>query len=205
MTVTRYEVNNRAIHIEDVDDATGEAVIRSIAMMTIASWGELLGITDPIEVLAAIIYVRTHGEPDPDPDTGENAWTPALNALTDAARAEAEPVVEAKGMRLMSAGSPIGVDTLPPVDQARNDTRARLGLPPIPDPDQAAPVMFRAMAATEVENQDAPEDPLSQIMTNLPAGLCDAIVQRQEVIDAQREHFLEQIRPPAILEPGETP
>ena len=43
----------------------------AIPLAAIASWRILLGIETDTEAVAAILHVRSNGEPDPDPDTGE--------------------------------------------------------------------------------------------------------------------------------------
>lgn len=49
----------------------------------IATYSELLGLSSYEEALQAIMYLRDHPEvePDPDPLTGENAWTSAYDEL----------------------------------------------------------------------------------------------------------------------------
>lgn len=53
----------------------------AIPLAAIASWRTLLGIDSDEEAVAAILHVRDNGEPAPDPETGENAWTSAYNAI----------------------------------------------------------------------------------------------------------------------------
>lgn len=63
----------------------------------IASWSELLGFSDVIDTLEAIVTVALGAEPDPDPATGENAWTAGFTMLEHRERAravEAEKAVE---------------------------------------------------------------------------------------------------------------
>lgn len=56
----------------------------AIPLAAIASWRTLLGIETDTEAVAAILHVRDHGEPDPDPQTSETAWTSAYNAIEKA-------------------------------------------------------------------------------------------------------------------------
>ncbi|KAA8826838.1 transcriptional regulator [Bifidobacterium reuteri] len=93
----------------------------AIPLAAIASWKTLLGIDNDTEAVAAILHVRDHGEPDPDPETGENAWTSAYNAientLNDQTTAQLADDTTVDGQ--LTAG--------------RNKTRSLLGLPLLPD------------------------------------------------------------------------
>lgn len=62
-------------------DADGNQNVRVITKEAIASWGELLGLTQPSEIVSAIIYIQENGEPEPDPVTGETPWATAYRAL----------------------------------------------------------------------------------------------------------------------------
>lgn len=46
-----------------------------------ATYGLLLGTTSHEETAKFLMYIRDNGEPSPDPETGENAWTSAYNEL----------------------------------------------------------------------------------------------------------------------------
>lgn len=46
-----------------------------------ATYGMLLGTTSHEETAKFLMYIRDNGEPSPDPETGENAWTSAYNEL----------------------------------------------------------------------------------------------------------------------------
>ncbi|MDS2171603.1 hypothetical protein Q7C18_02725 [Nesterenkonia sp. CL21] len=61
-------------------DGIGEE--HQVDLDAIASWSELLGHTDAIDTLEAILRVAALGtEPEPDERTGENAWTEAFAVL----------------------------------------------------------------------------------------------------------------------------
>lgn len=90
----------------------------AIPLAAIASWRTLLGIENDIEAVAAILHVRDHGEPDPDPQTGETAWTSAYNAIENAINTTTAPADNTPDDQL-TAG--------------RNKTRGLLGLPLLPD------------------------------------------------------------------------
>ena len=62
--------------------------ISIIPLSAVASWGELLGMSDS-EALDAIIQVRGSGEPAPDPETGRNAWTDAYEQIESEAASSA--------------------------------------------------------------------------------------------------------------------
>ena len=90
----------------------------AIPLAAIASWRTLLGIENDTEAVAAILHVRDHGEPDPDPQTGETAWTSAYNAIENAINTTTAPADNTPDDQL-TAG--------------RNKTRGLLGLPLLPD------------------------------------------------------------------------
>lgn len=90
----------------------------AIPLAAIASWRILLGIETDTEAVAAILHVRSNGEPDPDPDTGETAWTSAYNAIENAINTTTAPADNTPDDQL-TAG--------------RNKTRGLLGLPLLPD------------------------------------------------------------------------
>lgn len=104
----------------------------AIPLAAIASWRILLGIETDTEAVAAILHVRDHGEPDPDPDTGETAWTSAYNAIEKAINTTTAPA-----------------DNTPddPLTAGRNKTRGLLGLPPLPS------------AATTIASADETDTP----------------------------------------------
>ena len=56
-----------------------------ISLEAIASYTALLGNGDDYnKTVREIMYIREHGEPDPDPVTAANAWTSAYEELEDA-------------------------------------------------------------------------------------------------------------------------
>lgn len=57
----------------DVYADNGELHIMNVA--AIASWSKLLGYTDVVDTVEAIVHVARNGEPPACPVTGENAWT----------------------------------------------------------------------------------------------------------------------------------
>lgn len=77
-TITLHEAGEARF----VRVVTDEGLVHEIDSMALASWSELLGYTDLLDVLEAILRVREGGsEPEPDPVTGENAWTESYAVL----------------------------------------------------------------------------------------------------------------------------
>lgn len=113
----------------------------AIPLAAIASWRTLLGIENDTEAVAAILHVRNNGEPDPDPQTGETAWTSAYNAIEKAINTTTAPADNTPDDQL-TAG--------------RNKTRGLLGLPPLPS------------AATAIASADETDTPAT---IALPAGI----------------------------------
>lgn len=84
----------------------------SISLEAIASYSALLGNGDDYDkTVREIMYIREHGEPDPDPVTAANAWTSAYEELEDS--------VNGKPMVMSLSGELTGVAK----------TRSMLGLP----------------------------------------------------------------------------
>lgn len=128
--------------IEEVHPDGNPAVGRDIPLAMIASWRELLGIDDPVEVVEAIIQVMDTGEPAPDDTTGAHHFTNPIALLT--AREEAR---EAAAKHALQQGTslPSGVRTRAAnaayravhqkidggecaMDRCRRDSRAALGI-----------------------------------------------------------------------------
>lgn len=158
----------------------GGATINEIPLVALASWSELLGVTDPGEVLDAILYVAEHGEPDPDPVTGENAWTGAYLALVEREQTRAAEVIVAKTEgRSADPRSPLlrsRMATLSMVDtvaDAQAATRAKLGLP--------EPGLQRRTISTMSRGTPSP---LNALKASLNTELAPAIEQaRADFID----------------------
>ena len=130
----------------------------AIPLAAIASWRTLLGIETDTEAVAAILHVRDHGEPDPDPQTGETAWTSAYNAIEKAINTTTAPA-----------------DNTPddPLTAGRNKTRGLLGLPPLPS---AATTIASADETDTPTTIALPEGVESTELSNLLAALADEIV-----------------------------
>ena len=83
-----------------------------ISLEAIASYSALLGNGDDYDkTVLEIMYIREHGEPDPDPVTAANAWTSAYEELED--------TVNGKPMVMALPGELTGIAK----------TRSMLGLP----------------------------------------------------------------------------
>ena len=114
----------------------------AIPLAAIASWRTLLGIETDTEAVAAILHVRDHGEPDPDPQTGETAWTSAYNAIENAINTTTA----------LADNTPDD-----PLTAGRNKTRGLLGLPLLPD--------------TATTNPSAEDETDAPTTIALPAGI----------------------------------
>lgn len=113
-----------------------------IPLAAIAAWRELLGIDDPVGVVEAILHVGKHGEPEPDPVTGENAWTEPYGLLQErervredeAFRAEketADPALIVKRSEKAAHAAVHVPDSTGEsrLDKCRRGARERLGIP----------------------------------------------------------------------------
>lgn len=70
----------------------GDGTRHIIAPGAVASWSKLLGYTDVVDTVDAIVHVARNGEPPVDPATGENCWSEdfiALQFIEEAREAEA--------------------------------------------------------------------------------------------------------------------
>lgn len=140
----------------------------AIPLAAIASWRTLLGIETDTEAVAAILHVRNNGEPDPDPETGETAWTSAYNAIEKA----------------INTTTALADNT--PDDQltaGRNKTRGLLGLPPLPS------------AATAIASADETDTPAT---IALPAGvesteLDNLLADHADDIASATDRFIESL------------
>lgn len=140
----------------------------AIPLAAIASWRTLLGIETDTEAVAAILHVRDHGEPDPDPQTGETAWTSAYNAIENAINTTTAPADNTPDDQL-TAG--------------RNKTRGLLGLPPLPS------------AATAIASADETDTPAT---IALPAGvesteLGNLLADHADDIASATDRFIESL------------
>lgn len=91
---------------------TDAGTCHQISVEAIASYSELLGNGDDYEkTVREIMYIREHGEPQPDTETMRNAWTSAYEEL--------ESKVRSNGISTMSVNESSGIE----------ETRSMLGLP----------------------------------------------------------------------------
>lgn len=140
----------------------------AIPLAAIASWRTLLGIETDTEAVAAILHVRDHGEPDPDPQTSETAWTSAYNAIEKAINTTTAPADNTPDDQL-TAG--------------RNKTRGLLGLPPLPS------------AATTIASADETDTPTT---IALPDGvesteLGNLLADHADDINDATDRFIESL------------
>lgn len=140
----------------------------AIPLAAIASWRTLLGIETDTEAVAAILHVRDHGEPDPDLQTSETAWTSAYNAIEKAINTTIAPADNTPDDQL-TAG--------------RNKTRGLLGLPPLPS------------AATTIASADETDTPTT---IALPDGvesteLGNLLADHADDINDATDRFIESL------------
>lgn len=87
-----------AIELTTVDE-NGNHNSKIFAYDVIAAWGELLGLTDPAQIISVMTYVMDNGEPPVDPETGATVWAKAYQALAirESARLEEIKTAEREG------------------------------------------------------------------------------------------------------------
>ncbi len=110
----------------------GEGNIHQIDLRAVGSWGLLLGLTDPAEIVAAILR---HQE-EPVAPGAPNMWTPMYDALDDGLDAMSQSGVPPELMEDLldpALGSPVpGAEVLARIEDARSQGRARID--EFPDP-----------------------------------------------------------------------
>lgn len=161
----------------------------AIPLAAIASWRPLLGTSTDGETVAAILHVRSHGEPDSGSESGRNAWTSAYEQVEHDAL---EDLNQVRAASLHRAFTPTGA--LAP--DGRAETRRLLGLDStVTDPYEADAAIAAAQAVAE-STTDEPEPSI-----RLPAGV-DAtsletlLAEHAAEIQTAREKFIDAITPP---------
>lgn len=164
----------------------------TMPLAAIASWRELLGIDDPVQVVEAILHVAEHGEPDADPETGENAWTETYHLLRMREQAREDAALEVKGyeghtdhqvqvaaaqMAYRAVHEPIDGDECA-LDGCRREARAKLG---IPDPEK------KCGPESRTEPPPMPERRPKAIRAMKPAG---GKAQVLDVLSGEGEYLL---------------
>ena len=78
-----YNVENNFVEQSGDEQLPSDAgTHHQISLAAIASFSELLGNgTNYDKTVREIMFIREHGEPEPDPVTGENAWTSAYEEI----------------------------------------------------------------------------------------------------------------------------
>lgn len=204
----------RFMRIYDTDEH-GE-IARDFPLATIASWRELLGIDDPLEVIEAILHVHRHGEPEADPVTGENAWTAPYQVLRHreeerekAAFLAEEQTSDPVQVRAVSSQAAYEAVHVPIdegeclLDRVRRDARDRLG---IPDPTAKCGESSRLKPASLPE----PRPMALRMMQPLggKAEILDALVGEEEYLLECTQNLLHALsgndRDPLVDKP-ETP
>lgn len=176
------DIIEAAAKVVDVECAIGNPV-HAMSLEAIAAYTELLGNDSYEETVRDIMFIREHGEPDPDPVTGVNAWTSAYEELESRGM---QVAIEATRSSLEETESQDCGISIQPASLSQNrsgdltgisKTRSLLGLPP---KDASQPVAMRLAASddpTDISNYEVPDD------------VIDAISQFSGYIDKYREEF----------------
>lgn len=171
-----------------------------IPVATLASYRELLGMDDPVEVLEALLDMDERGvDVEPDPVTGKNVYTDAyqLLRLREQAREDAalevkeheghtdyQVQVAAEQMAHRAVHEPIGGGECA-MDRCRREARGKLGLP---DPARKCGVETRS------ERPSVPAKQPVQARAMRPAGgkaqALDLLADQADYLQECTRHFL---------------
>lgn len=192
-----------------------------IPVAALATYSELLGIEDPVEVLEALYQARNHEEPEPDPVTRENVWTDAYALLSkreqereNAARQALQegtrddprsPQLRASLAAFHAVHVPIDGGECA-LDRCRRRTRERLGieLEPKKKPAAMSRSMTRTLSTLKLKSEE--DEPLNHVAKE--------ILPLREQIEFHRREFLHELagasdvnplRDTTPLEPDYTP
>lgn len=212
------DMNGRPLIVVTEHDDEGP-IEHSFSLAAIASWRELLGIDDPVEVVEAILHVARNGEPDPDPVTGENVWTEPyqLLAIREQAREDAAVEVQAheghtgyqvqvaaEQMAYRAVHVPVGEGECA-MDRCRREARRKLGLP---DPAK------KCGAETRSKRPVMPERLPAQARSMRPAGgkaqILEVLADQADYLHECTKRFLhsltdydaDPLEPEPAVEPG---
>ena len=159
-----------------------------IAPEVFASWSELLGITDTVELIDAMLHVSENGEPEPDPVTGENAWTApyqALMAREQTIRAEeigqSEQLVRMSSDMLAARKKSLVNVAESAIEEARASAREALGL-------STSNMRLKRVSSLSGDFSTADSDPVLRVANVIDDQLSDRIAEA-------REEFLDSMRP----------
>lgn len=138
-----------------------------------ATYGLLLGTTSHEETAKFLMYIRDNGEPSPDPETGENAWTSAYNELEAQINGDQSEV----GISIMS------IDEGPQKASGNlsgiSKTRSLLGLPSLNN----ELTTFSAYALTSAEASEVDDG-----FYKIPSSIYDMI--DEDAVDRARDSFI---------------
>ena len=138
-----------------------------------ATYGLLLGTASHEETAKFLMYIRDNGEPSPDPETGENAWTSAYNELEAQINGDQSEV----GISLMS------IDERPQKASGNlsgiSKTRSLLGLPSLNN----ELTTFSAYALTSAETSEVDDG-----FYKIPSSIYDMI--DEDAVDRARNSFI---------------
>lgn len=187
-SVSFFENIHAGIVIQIIDS---EEEAHEIDLRAISSWSELLGISDPVEVIEAIRHVtKSHTEPECDPETGQNVWTDAYTLLQHReqtrereAMREVEPATDFRSLELRTALAAHNVVHQPidggecAMDRCRRSAREALGV----EEPTAKPTAMSRMSTTSVPAHAGEGD---------AEAYAQVLSQVAPIIDAQRRGFL---------------
>lgn len=134
-----------------------------------ATYGLLLGTTSHEETAKFLMHIRDNGEPSPDPETGENAWTSAYNDLE----------AQINGSQSEVGISLTGIDEGPQKASGSlsgiSKTRSLLGLPSFNDE-------LTTLSA------DAETSEIDDGFYKIPSSIYDMI--DEDAVDRARDNFI---------------
>lgn len=204
------DINN----IESIEVERGSLVLRGpgeiheVPLEALATYAELLGYSCPYETLDALLHMSEHGEPEPDPETGENVWTDSYTLLAHRENAREMEFIQAqeegrqddpRSPELRSTLAAYNAVHIPVdngecvMDRCRRSARSRLGLK---DPSTKAGSGSRIMSTR-------PASRATSQAPDLQAMFQGVVEPRLGVVEKSRRQFLASLngRPEDPLEP----
>lgn len=134
-----------------------------------ATYGLLLGTASHEETAKFLMHIRDNGEPSPDPETGENAWTSAYNEL----EAQINDSQSEVGISITGIGE--GPQKISGGLSGISKTRSLLGLPSFNDESMTLSV-------------DDEESEVDDGFYKIPSSIYDMI--DEDAVDRARDSFI---------------
>ena len=162
----------------------------AIPLAAIASWRPLLGTSTDGETVAAILHVRSHGEPDSGSESGRNAWTSAYEQVEHDALEDLNQVRAASLHRAFKANGALAAD-------GRAETRRLLGLDATTIVDSyEADAALAAARALDEPNAGEPVEPSIRLPAGVDAtSLATLLSEHATEIAQARTRFLHDVTP----------